>query len=182
MRIISGSLKGAALHAPRGLSVRPTSDKVREALFDILQNQIAGASFLDLFAGVGTVGLEALSRGAERAGFVEKDSKSLRFLEENLKTLRLGDRASIYRADVLAFLSRPRGGPYDIVFADPPYGSDVLKKALPRIAANDIITPETWVIVEHHHKQNFEGKTDDLRLFRQRRYGESVLSFYTQAK
>jgi 16S rRNA (guanine(966)-N(2))-methyltransferase RsmD len=182
MRIISGSLKGGTVRAPRGTAVRPTSDKVREALFDILQERIAGASFLDLFAGVGAVGIEALSRGAERVSFVEKKPTPLRFLEENIAALRLSDRASIYRVDVLAFLSRPQGGPYDIVFADPPYGSDILRKALPRVAASDIITPETWVIVEHHHKLDIEEPTDDFRLFRRRRYGETVLSFFSKAK
>ena len=184
MRIIAGSLKGRAIHAPRGQTVRPTSDKVREALFDILQNRIADATLLDLFAGVGAVGIEALSRGAARVTFVEKSRRHYQFLERNLREHRLLDRSSTYNMDSLAFLARAAREPthYDIVFLDPPYRSELLRKALPRIASSDIITAETLIIVEHHHKQMIEKIAVDLRLLRQRRYGETALSFFTKAK
>jgi 16S rRNA (guanine966-N2)-methyltransferase len=183
MRIIAGSLKGRAIHAPRGLTVRPTSDKVREALFDILQNQIVGASLLDLFAGVGAVGIEALSRGAGRATFVEKNRRHYQFLERNLREHHLLDRSSTYNMDALAFLARLPREPlhYDLVFLDPPYRSELLRKALPRIDSSDIIIPETLIIVEHHHKQMIEEIVGDLRLLRRRRYGETALSFFTKA-
>jgi 16S rRNA (guanine966-N2)-methyltransferase len=183
MRIIAGSLKGRTIHAPRGLTVRPTSDKVREALFDILQNRIAGASLLDLFAGVGAVGIEALSRGAAWVTFVEKSRMHCKFLERNLNEHRLSDRSSIYNMDAMTFLAHPPCGParYDLIFLDPPYRSELLRKALPMIASSDIITTEPLIIVEHHHKQMIEEKAGDLKLLRQRRYGETVLSFLTKA-
>lgn len=116
MRVVAGRFKGRTLHAPRGAAVRPTSDKVRGAIFNVLQD-VEGAHVLDLFAGTGALGIEALSRGAADAAFVDIDTTAL---ERNLATVGVG--AGVHRRDVLLWL-RDAGGPYDLVFADPPYSS-----------------------------------------------------------
>ena len=183
VRIIAGSLRGRSIRAPRGLSLRPTSDRVREALSDLLQARIPGAAFLDLFAGAGGVGIEALSRGASRAVFVERSPIAVRYIRENLAEHRLEQKARVFPVDAIAFLSKPPAGegPFDIVFMDPPYGSGLLRKALPRVAASDMIKADSWIIAEHHHKQGMDEEVGSLRLFRQSRYGETILSFYSKA-
>lgn len=184
MRIIAGSLKGGALFAPKGLTLRPTSDKVREALFDILRNSIEGASFLDLFAGVGAVGIEALSRGARCVIFVEKDPRHRQYIKKNLQRYHLMHRARVYNLDALAFLRNPPKDirRYDLIFLDPPYGSAILKKALPMVASSDMINVCNLVIVEHHHKLTLEEKIADLQFVRKRCYGDTALSFYAKAE
>ena len=183
MRIIGGSLKGRTIFAPRGRLLRPTSEKVREALFDILQPRIVGATFFDLFAGVGAIGIEALSRGSSGVVLVEKNPTAIQFIRRNLQVHQLSDRARAYSTDALSFLARPPAnrGRADLVFLDPPYSGDLIRKTLPRLASSDMIHSDSWVIVEHHHKQEIDEEIGDLRLFRQRRYGETLLSFYCKA-
>ena len=123
MRVIAGSHRGRRLSGPQGTVLRPTSDKVREALFSILGSKVSGSHFLDLYAGTGAVGIEALSRGASTVTFVESDPKVLQLLQENLRTCQLLDRAQVRIGQAATFLDRKDwwGGPYDILFADPPY-------------------------------------------------------------
>ncbi|MGH8902913.1 MAG: 16S rRNA (guanine(966)-N(2))-methyltransferase RsmD [Egibacteraceae bacterium] len=120
MRVIAGSAKGRRLRAPRGRAVRPTSDRVREALFSSLGDRIPGASVLDLFAGSGALGIEALSRGAGRAVLVERDPRAVAVIDENLERTGLAGRAQVVRDDAARFCQAP-GTAFDVVFADPPY-------------------------------------------------------------
>lgn len=131
MRIIAGSARGTAIHAPPGDRVRPTSDRVREALFAILGGMVVGAWVLDAYAGVGTVGLEALSRGAVGCDFIEADRGVLSYLRRNIKKTRLTVKARVFAQRIERFVTGWREGdePYDIVFADPPYGGDVVEVA-----------------------------------------------------
>lgn len=145
MRIISGSRKGHTIHAPRGSETRPTSDRVRENVFNLL-GPVDGASVLDLFAGSGAMGLEALSRGAARAVFVESDRDAVRAIERNLDKLRL--KATVLERDALAVLAAERTK-YDLVFVDPPYGmypdlEPQLARYLPRVLGDDgVVVLET---------------------------------------
>jgi 16S rRNA (guanine966-N2)-methyltransferase len=145
MRIISGSRKGHTIHAPRGSETRPTSDRVRENVFNIL-GPVDGANVLDLFAGSGAMGLEALSRGAARAVFVESDRDAVRAIERNLDKLRL--KATVLERDALAVLAAERTK-YDLVFVDPPYGmypelEPQLARYLPRVLDDDgVVVLET---------------------------------------
>lgn len=125
MRIAGGTLKGRELKSPKGGKTRPTSSKVRESLFNILQNEIEGATFLDLFAGSGSMGIEALSRGAEAATFIEKEKMAATVLRENLKNLGL--EARLIQADVFAAVPRlvKKGDTFTIIYADPPYALDL---------------------------------------------------------
>jgi 16S rRNA (guanine966-N2)-methyltransferase len=138
VRVVAGEFKGRRLYAPRGVRTRPTADRVREALFSML-GEVSGARVLDLYAGSGALGIEALSRGAESAVFVERDQQALAALRRNLETV--GARAEVKRQDVLRFLARPEGT-FDLVFCDPPYDvapavASALEEALPALAEED---------------------------------------------
>src|SRR5438093_562889 len=125
VRIIAGEFKGRRLKTPAGDRTRPTADRVREAWLSILQHPVRGARALDLFAGSGALGLEALSRGAVSADFVENHRTSLAALNANIKTLKVGERATVHKDDALRFAERLQPGQYDVVFADPPYAGDL---------------------------------------------------------
>ena len=146
MRIIAGALKGRRLVTPRGDVTRPTADQVRIALMDTLAPSLPGARVLDLFAGAGGVGLEALSRGAAHATFVEQDRESAARLRETASALAPG-RATVVEADALAWLAR-RQGPFDIAFLDPPFGDDVLAEAMRRLDAPGLLAPDAYIYVE----------------------------------
>jgi len=128
VRVIAGSAKGRRLDAPRGGATRPATDRIRETLFAILDPVLEGARVLDLFAGAGTLGIEALSRGATSATFVERSAEALTALRKNIATTGFGDRADIVAANVLAFLERI-AGPYDVVFCDPPFADVAILEA-----------------------------------------------------
>jgi 16S rRNA (guanine966-N2)-methyltransferase len=138
VRVVAGEFKGRRLYAPRGVRTRPTADRVREALFSML-GDVSGARVLDLYAGSGALGIEALSRGAESAVFVERDQQALAALRRNLEAV--GARAEVRRQDVLRLLARPEGT-FDLVFCDPPYDvapavAPALEEALPALAEED---------------------------------------------
>jgi 16S rRNA (guanine(966)-N(2))-methyltransferase RsmD len=168
------------LAAPRGVKVRPTSAKVREALFGILAAEVPGGGFIDLFAGTGAIGLEALSRGAAWVEFVERDAEALAVLRANLARTGFADRARVHALDALRYLkTRPADAPRAaVVFADPPYASPALKKLLPQLERSAIIAPTGAVVIEHFHKQPLPQAAGGLRLERDYRYGDTVLSLY----
>lgn len=169
MRIVAGQWRGRTIEAPPGRDVRPTLDRVREAWMSILQHEIPGSRVLDLFAGSGALGLEALSRGAEWADFVESDSRTIRILKKNVESLAPGDVLEIHRGDALAFARKLDAGAYDIAFADPPYAGGAaaalaevwLKRPFARILS-----------VEHDAREKMIGAGDT------RRYGSSAITFY----
>jgi 16S rRNA (guanine966-N2)-methyltransferase len=140
MRVVAGRFKGRTLHAPKGRATRPTSDKVREALFSIL-GDVEGAHVLDLFAGTGALGIEALSRGAARATFVDDDERATAAIGRNIEAVGAGTVATVRRRDALAFLEAG-AGPFDLVLIDPPYSSppqmgERLSRLLPGVLSND---------------------------------------------
>src|SRR5262245_43519940 len=152
MRVIGGQDRGRRLRAPRGLATRPTADRVRVTLFDVLGPAIAGARVLDLFAGTGAVGIEALSRGAARVVFVEKDQAALRALRANLAALGASRAAArVMAGDVLRVLAdlAPHEEPFDLVFIDPPYTTSLAGRALAALAAACVCRPGSEVVVQH---------------------------------
>ena len=167
LRIIAGEFKGRRLKAPAGRTVRPTGDRVKEAWFSILQQSIPDARVLDLFAGSGALGFEALSRGAAAVDFVENHKASLAAIHDNAATLNVAARITLHRSDAMRFAERLQPGAYDVAFADPPYASD---------AAGDLAKlfrdkPFARVLsVEHAAAQAIEG--DDTR-----RYGDTAITF-----
>lgn len=180
MRVIAGSQKGRRLLSLKGAWVRPTSARVKEALFSILGDRISQANFLDLYAGTGAIGIEALSRGAGLVVFVEPSHASLHILRTNLDRCHLSSNAEICAYSVEEFLKRAgrlqRNIVFDIVFADPPYRSDSASTLLPLLERSVIIGPETIVILEHPTKHAIPTRIGRLSLIRQYRYGDTSLS------
>jgi 16S rRNA (guanine966-N2)-methyltransferase len=169
VRIVAGRWKGRAIEAPGGSSVRPTLDRVREAWMSILQSDIPGATVVDFFAGSGALGLEALSRGATSADFVETSSASLRILKANIEKLGASDVAAVHRADALKFAQSLDPGAYDIAFADPPYEGG----GAARLAARWLAVPfATTLSVEHAASEEMPGDGDT------RRYGTTAITIY----
>jgi 16S rRNA (guanine966-N2)-methyltransferase len=157
--------------------VRPTSDKVKQALFNILGERVVDALFLDLFAGAGSIGIEALSRGAGRVVFVDQSRSSLRVLEENIKQTGFTERSQTVLSKAGSFLKKP-SGTYDVVYLDPPY-ADELQPLLELIAEAKILGPGSVLIAEHFKKQLSPASAGDLMLYREAKYGDTVLAFYS---
>ena len=178
MRVISGTSRGRRLAGPRGLGVRPTADHVKEALFNILAGRMAGARFLDLFAGTGNIGIEALSRGAQQVTFVESSPAVGRLLRANLQRCgfeRLGD---VRLMPVSRFLKQRHEPAYDIIFLDPPYQTQEREKVLPSLGRDVIIRTNGVVVVEHFHKSPPDDRIGHLTLVKTYRYGDTCLSVY----
>jgi 16S rRNA (guanine966-N2)-methyltransferase len=167
VRIIAGEFKGRRIKTPASDKVRPTGDRVREAWFNILQGSIEGARVLDLFAGSGALGFEALSRGAVSVDFVEKHTASLATIRENAASLNVADQVTIHRTDAMRFTERLQAGAYDVALADPPYASEqgALLVALFRVSAFARV-----FAIEHAAAQLMPG--DDTR-----RYGDTAITF-----
>jgi 16S rRNA (guanine966-N2)-methyltransferase len=160
--------------------LRPTTTKVKEALFDVLGDRIKGASLIDFFAGTGNVGIEALSRGAKHVLFVEHHSPSVRLLKYNLTACGLLSKARVYNMDTGAFLKRLKKTPvtFDILFADPPYHGPLAERFLRQLGKSDMITERTLLVIEHFHKQILPERAGRLSLVKRYRYGDTLLSVY----
>jgi 16S rRNA (guanine(966)-N(2))-methyltransferase RsmD len=182
VRIIAGTARGRRLRPVRGQQVRPTGDRVREALFSILAQRPVGARVLDLCAGTGALGIEALSRGARRATFIESDPDAAQTIYENLEHCRLLDRGRILVRDVQAFLAAPHAEDtdYGLVFLDPPYASDLAAQAL-ALLAPPLLAATALVVVEHAARNELSAATGSLLLGDRRAYGQTRLSFYRLA-
>ncbi|HKN87841.1 MAG TPA: 16S rRNA (guanine(966)-N(2))-methyltransferase RsmD [Nitrospiraceae bacterium] len=183
MRVIAGSHKGRRLLSPTTNDIRPTSGRVKEALFSILGSQITGATLLDLFAGTGAIGIEALSRGAASAIFVEAHPASLKLLKTNLDQCGLSENTGVYPGESRAFLqyaARNRLA-FDIIFADPPYRDDSTSTLLPLLGQSAMILPHTVVILEHPTKHQIPPQVGRLNRVRQYRYGDTSLSLFRLA-
>jgi 16S rRNA (guanine966-N2)-methyltransferase len=175
MRIIAGSLKRRTITVPRGLDVRPTSDRTREAIFSLVEArlELEDAVVLDLFSGSGALGFEALSRGARSAEFVERDRRAARGIRDAAERLEVDADATVIQADAVAFLRRYSGEPYDCIFADPPYGMEGVA-ALPGLALPHVVKGGLFVL-EHDRSFRFE---DEPGLLTTRSYGRSTVSLF----
>ena len=180
MRVIAGTMKGRRLVAPRGDVTRPTADQVRIALMDTLMPWLSATRFLDLFAGAGSVGVEALSRGAEHATFVERDPRAFQALQANVEALGLGEVTRCLRLDVDRALGRlaAEGQRFGIVFLDPPYEPDLVTPTLARLAEGAVLAPAAVVIAQHFTKRPPPETIGALGTFRTRRFGETTLTFF----
>ena len=157
MRVISGNNRGMQLLAPEGMDTRPTQDRIKETLFNMIAFDIPDCSFLDLFAGSGQMGIEALSRGAEDAVFVEKDKNAISCIEKNISNARLEDCSTLLKMDVSAALnSLNNHSAFDIVFMDPPYNKDIEKAVLKQLSDKSYITEDTLIIVEASLETGFD--------------------------
>ena len=187
MRIISGRFKGKRLISVKANTVRPTSDRVKESVFGILGDSVINSNFLDLCAGTGNIGLEALSRGARSVTFVDRSSRSIRVIKSNLSGCGLSGgepHVSIVKLDALkglALLAR-RDARFDLIYFDPPYDSGIYEACLGQIGMNRMLSPSGQVVVERRRERRAECTApeafDELKWKRQERYGDTVISFY----
>jgi 16S rRNA (guanine966-N2)-methyltransferase len=178
MRVIAGAFKGRNLKSPASMQVRPTSDRLRETLFNVIAAHVPDARFLDLCAGSGAVGIEALSRGAAHATFVDRSRRSCQLIESNLGLCRVPEeQRDIYCAEAAEFLKQNQSNPWDIIFLDPPYQEDYLR-ILAILGSAKLLNDGGLLIVEHHHKTDLPETIGCLTRTRILKQGDSALSFY----
>ncbi|HEY3449881.1 MAG TPA: 16S rRNA (guanine(966)-N(2))-methyltransferase RsmD [Myxococcales bacterium] len=183
MRIVAGTAKGRTLKGPKGPGLRPTADRVRESLFNILGQWLEGQVVLDLFAGTGALALEALSRGAARAVLVDSGREALKLCRENADELGLGDRVQILAAAVdERTLARAReSGPFDLVFADPPYAAQTPAEVATLVAKSGVLKEGGVLVVEHDKRVDAPEAQEGLVRTDTRRFGDTSVSFYQRA-
>jgi 16S rRNA (guanine966-N2)-methyltransferase len=178
MRVIAGEAKGRRLKMVPGSSTRPVGERVKEALFAILGGLVVDALFLDLYAGTGSVGIEALSRGARGAVFVDQGRRAVATIKDNLAHTGLRDKAQVVRADVFAFLKRGGLEPFDLIYVAPPQYKELWAKTLRALDLTTLLASGGVVVAQIHPKEYQELKLETLELTDQRRYGSTTLCFY----
>ena len=177
MRVITGKARGVQLKTPDGFDTRPTTDRVKEALFSIIHFEIPGAQVLDLFGGTGQLGIEALSRGAKSAVFVDQREDACRLIRENLKRARMESDARVVRGDYLEYLDRCREQ-YDIILLDPPYAEVFLENALKKITEIDILRSGGIIVAERPLGKDLPWEFDGYERSRDYKYGKILLTIY----
>lgn len=179
MRIITGSAKGTQLKAPRGLATRPTADRVKESVFNILGDIVIDAHVLDIFAGTGNLGLEALSRGATAAVFIDNSTESIDIIKANAERTKLTARTEIYKNDVTRALDKfvQNDRSFDLIFCDPPYNQGLIQIVLDRIENHSLLKPKGILVIEHSKHEKITDDWNNLQLRRVERYGETLVSF-----
>jgi len=184
MRITGGQAKGISIKAPKGGRTRPTSDKVRQALFNILGTCVSGRRVLDIFAGSGALAIEALSRGASYAVMIEKTQVAVHAIQSNLEKTSLADKAEILKADFHSALRKLGGREdlFDLVFIDPPYEQAVFEDLVNLLSKHRIVSGEAIIIVEHFKKANVPRTIGDIPLVQKRVYGQTCLSFFNAGR
>ena len=180
MRVITGKARGVQLKTPQGMQTRPTADRVKEALFSIIQFDLPGARVLDLFGGTGQLGIEALSRDAKEAVFVDEREDACALVRENLKRTRLEGQGRVLRSDYQAYLSRCRER-FDIIFLDPPYAEVFLENALKRITEIDILQSNGIIVTERPLGKPCPGEYPGYTRSKDYKYGKTLLTLYRKA-
>ena len=181
MRIITGKAKGVRLKTLEGDTTRPTAERVKEAVFSMIQFDLEERSVLDLFAGSGQMALEALSRGASEATLVDKSAEAVAIIKENAAKTKLSDKCTVYRSDYLDFIRRFSGKQYDIVILDPPYALKMYAPALRALVKADMLKPSTLIICESGEEQVFDGDSELAALFtveKQTRYSKTFITVF----
>jgi len=180
IRVIAGRAKGRRLRMVKGDITRPISDRVKESLFNILGLSVPGCRFLDLFAGTGGVGIEALSRDADHATFVERHSAAIEVIRANLETTGLAASAMVVQSDVFTYLERTADQPFDIVYVAPPQYSELWSRCV-RVLDRRVqwLNPDAWVVAQIHPREYLELELSELKLTDQRVYGTTMLAFYS---
>lgn len=180
IRVIAGLFKGRKLKVLKGDGVRPTSDKVKGAMFNIIGKEIEGAVVLDLFSGSGSLGIESISRGSKKAVFVDSDKRCIGVIRENLQALKIED-VTIMTGDVYRIISKLKEDRFNIVFADPPYNKDLAKNILSHLGKYSILSNSCLIIIEHSKKELIEENELFCKV-KDRDYGDTVISIYKYIK
>ena len=183
MRIISGASRGRKLATPKSQSIRPTSDRVKESIFNILGEEVEGKLVLDLFAGTGNLGIEALSRGAKKAIFVERGRQALRLIQRNIAQIGLEGRVEIIPRDANRAIGvlKGKGEVFDLILMDPPYEKGLIKRTLTKLNSHPIYHTNSILVIEHDRREPILDILDGWNLVRERRLGDTVISFLTPA-
>lgn len=176
MRIISGSRRGHKLLEFSGQDVRPTTDRVKESVFNIIQGFVPDARVLDMFCGSGALSFEALSRGASEAVCLDIDSRSIDIIRKNAAALKFEDKCEIINISCFDYISRNKRG-FDIIFLDPPYNKGMIEPVLEMIVKNDALSDDGIIVLESD-STDFHGEAEGLTIYRQRRYGRTYITVY----
>lgn len=178
MRIITGLLKGRHIHIPKGLKVRPTTDRVKEGIFSVIEAYrfIEGSLVFDLFAGSGNLGFEALSRGARTVRFVDHDKNNINLIEKLAKKFDVVQQVRTINFDAKQFLEGPRSFRADIIFSDPPYKYPYIEETVEIILSNGWLQPEGWLVLEHNKYYDFSDHSHCLQV---KKYGRTYVSFFS---
>jgi 16S rRNA (guanine966-N2)-methyltransferase len=179
LRIIAGDLKGRKLRSVPGIKTRPTANRTREAIFNVLSSQITGSRVLDLFAGTGACGIEALSRKAESAFFIDRDNDSISVLKSNIKSLSLENQAKIIQWDLIKNLNCLHNFKitFDLVFMDPPYNMRMIDPALQNLHLSQSLVNGARIVVEHYHRESILTDQLPFDIASQRKYGKTLVTF-----
>ena len=177
MRVITGSARGRRLKELEGMETRPTTDRVKEGLFNVLQFDIEGRKVLDLFAGTGQLGIECLSRGAAHCDFADSAPAAMKVIRENVAVCGFSQRAAFYQKDFTAVLAVP-GKKYDLIFLDPPYETELLETAIAHIARHDLLNVHGMMIAEHPVDKALPALSAPYRMGRTYRYGKIAVTIY----
>lgn len=177
MRVISGKARGVNLKTPEGLQTRPTADRVKEAIFSILQFDLPGTRVLDLFGGTGQLGIEALSRGANAAVFVDSSDKACSLIKENLRRCKMENQGQVLRCDYLEYLARNRDS-FDIILLDPPYAEVFLEKAINKISEIDILKSGGIIVAERSVEKPFDVNLPAFFRSKDYKYGKTMITIY----
>ncbi|OPJ56920.1 16S rRNA (guanine(966)-N(2))-methyltransferase RsmD [Alkalithermobacter paradoxus] len=180
MRVISGSVKGHRLKTPKSTDIRPTSDRVKESIFNIINNKVLDSFVLDLFCGTGSLGIECLSRGANMCTFVDNGKESINLLRENLKNTKFTDKSEVIFADAIGGINKlsVKRDRFDIIFMDPPYLKNLIVPALEEISKRELLEEDGIILVEHDIKDILPEKVENLVRYREKKYGNTNISFY----
>jgi len=181
MRIISGKYKRRKLITPRNLSIRPTTDKQRESLFNILADDVVNTRVLDLYAGTGALGIEAISRGAQSAVFVDNNRQAIQIIKKNIKQLEIGSQTTVFQRDINRNLSCLGGYQFDLIFMDPPYQHDYIDRTLIQLCQKNCLADHSLIVAEHAISDQM-SIPDDLVRIDYRVYGQTQFSFLEQSR
>ncbi|MBB6217826.1 16S rRNA (guanine(966)-N(2))-methyltransferase RsmD [Anaerosolibacter carboniphilus] len=182
MRVIAGELRGRKIKAPDGLHTRPTTDRVKESIFSMIYSHLADSIVLDLFAGSGSLGIEALSRGAQKAYFIENNKQSLGIVKENLTILGLLDQSVVLLTDAIRALKEfaIKGEKFDIIFLDPPYMKGFIIPCVEGIEVNGLLNTDGIIVIEHKVEDVLPDEIGNLLKMKDRRYGDTNISIYSR--
>lgn len=180
MRVIGGALRGKKLRPLRGMRIRPTTDFVKESIFNILADRVEGAVVLDLFSGTGSLGIEALSRGGASAVFVDNYRQAIDNIKHNIAACRLETQGHVIKRDILRGLGflKATGSTFDLVFMDPPYEAGLVLETFGLLARCQCISLNACVVAEHSHREQIPPKVESFQQIKERKYGNTLVSFY----
>jgi 16S rRNA (guanine966-N2)-methyltransferase len=182
MRIITGIAKGRKILAPEGMDTRPTSDRVKESVFNIISKKVYGARVLDLFSGTGNLGLESLSRGADWCTFIEKNKNTHKILIENINNLGFKDKSQVYNNDAFEVIEMigKNTTKYDIIFLDPPYSKGLIEKAILKIDEINLINSDGIIMSEYDENDVIPEAINNFKIYRTEKYGRTKISFWNK--